>query len=68
VWVVNATPWPLLYRERHDTGSTGVWVGLKTALHGREKSRPNRDYIPVPSTLEQVIVSSQLPWPRHRLI
>jgi hypothetical protein len=49
-WVVSATPRPLYPRERPGTHYTGGWVSPRAGLNVCEKSRPQRDSIPGPSS------------------
>jgi hypothetical protein len=49
-WVVSTTPRPLYPRERHGTHCTGGWVGPRAGLDVCEKSRPQWDSIPGPSS------------------
>jgi hypothetical protein len=49
-WMVSTTPRPIYSRERTGTHCTGSWVGPRAGLNVCEKSRPNRDSIPEPSS------------------
>jgi hypothetical protein len=49
-WVVSTTTRSLYPRERPGTHCTGGWVGPRAGLDRCEKSRPNRDSIPGPSS------------------
>ena len=48
--VVNATPWRFYPRERQGTHWIEGWVGPRAGLNRCEKSRPNWDSIPEPSS------------------
>jgi hypothetical protein len=48
--MVNNIPQSLYPRESPGTHSLGGWVGARAGLDGCGKSRPNRNWIPVPSS------------------
>ena len=59
-WVVIAKSRPLYPRERPGTHCTGGWVGPRASLEGCGKSRPHRDWIPVPSSQWRVAIPTAL--------
>jgi hypothetical protein len=62
-WVVSTTPRPLYPRERPGTLYTGGWVGPRAGLDVCEKSHPQRDSIPGPSSPYSVAIPTELPGP-----
>ena len=56
-------PAALYPRKRPGTHCTGGWVGHRAGLDRCEKSRPHRDSIPGPSSLQPVAISSRLAGP-----
>ena len=50
-------------RERPGTNCIGGWVGPRASLEGCEKSRPDRDSIPGPSSPQRVVIPTELSRP-----